>query len=433
MCFLEKRRLLSLMLVLINIFMSLIYIKAEKDENEYYLSDLDWLTATHGDWDQNKHVQKDHPFTPGNNGEETKISLKMSDGEKRTFAKGIGTVAANPSVISYDISNARVKSFSCYIGIDANANHTLANHAEVEKVEIVVDDTVLFSTLQSYPDGINYATAAIDVQLQIPQSAKKFELKSYAGSQTWGDEVVFANAKFIVEGTFDKKNNLVNTKRREISNKSPLMIIPLYANGEEYASMRKYSFWGNDTLIGKWEAVPDDLKPYTAIELHPDDLPKQNGTIQDFYEHFLKEAQGYIDPISKENKPIPLLLTVYTAGNQPYYTAAHWLTTQWIDAMYKKYSCLQGIFCTENYWVWTNDIEKKAAEYLTISAQNGGYFIWAEQNNGAAIEKAMGTQGRTEFLSAVQNYADNFIFMYKNTPENEGTMLQRLVICQACG
>ena len=92
----------------------------------------------------------------------------------------------------------------------------------------------------------------------------------------------------------------------------------------------------------------------------------------------------------------------------------------WIEGMYKKYTCLHGLFCTENYWVWASGIETQAAEYLTISAKYGGYFIWSEQNNGASIEKAMGTQGQIAFKTAVEKYTNNFIFIYKNTPEAEG-------------
>ncbi|MBS8115337.1 glycosyl hydrolase family 98, partial [Streptococcus suis] len=96
---------------------------------------------------------------------------------------------------------------------------------------------------------------------------------------------------------------------------------------------------------------------------------------------------------SGENGPSAVLGGVYTAGNQSHYTAAHWITMEWIDRMYEKYSCLQGIFSTENYWVWAGNVESNAAEYLKLSARHGGYFIWSEQNNGASIEKALGTQG----------------------------------------
>lgn len=88
--------------------------------------------------------------------------------------------------------------------------------------------------------------------------------------------------------------------------------------------------------------------------------------------------------------------------------------------MYEEYTCLQGIFCTENYWVWASGIESMAAQYLEVSAKHGGLFIWSEQNNGAAIEKAMGTQGQTALKEALEQYSDYFIFMYKNTPAAEG-------------
>lgn len=396
------------------------------DPNEWntytYLSDLNWISATHGDADTSKKVQKNHPFTAGNNGQDTQISLLMKDGTVRTFEKGIGTVAAYPSVISYDISGAGVSKFKAFIGIDRTGTPLDSNYAHVDKIEVIVDEEVIYSSEEDYPDGISYETEGIYLDLDIPENATTFQLKSYAGEYTWADEVVYADAKFMASGTFvDPDAWQPAEKRREISNTSPLMMIPLYANGETYSQAEKeYGFWGDDTLSGKWEEVPDDLKPYTVIELHPDDLPKRDGAVQDFYEHFLNEAQNHVDPETKESDPIPIVLTVYTAGNQSYYTAAHWITNDWIEEMYRNYSCLQGLFCTENYWVWASGIENRCADYLTISAKYGGYFIWSEQNNGAAIEKAMGTQGQTAFKEAAEKYSDYFIFMYKNTPEGEG-------------
>lgn len=387
-----------------------------------YLSDLNWISATHGDADTSKKVQKNHPFTAGNNGQDTQISLLMKDGMVRAFEKGIGTVAAYPSVISYDISGAGVSKFKAFVGIDRTGTPLDSNYAHVDKIEVVVDEEVIYSSEKDYPDGISYETEGIYLDLDISENASTFQLKSYAGEYTWADEVVYADAKFMARGTFvDPDAWQPAEKRREISNTSPLMMIPLYANGETYSqSEKEYGFWGDDTLSGKWEEVPDDLKPYTVIELHPDDLPKRDGAVQDFYEHFLKEAQNHVDPETKESDPIPIVFTVYTAGNQSYYTAAHWITNDWIEEMYRNYSCLQGLFCTENYWVWASGIESRCADYLTISAKYGGYFIWSEQNNGAAIEKAMGTQGQTAFKDAVEKYSDYFIFMYKNTPAGEG-------------
>lgn len=393
---------------------------ALEESRDVYLSDLDWLNATHGDDTKSKIVQKNHPFTPGNNNQSTKISLKMEDGSIREFEKGLGTIAGSPSTITYDISGAGVTKFFSYLGIDRSANPINEQYAKVDKIEVVVDGKVIYSTINQFPNGLTYETPAIKVDLNIPENAKRLQLKSYAGEKTWGDEVVYADAKFTAKGDFVNPNDWTPAeKRREISNEKPLLMIPLYANGSKYEK-GDYAFWGDDTLVGKWKEVPDDLKPYTVIQLHPDDLPKRDGVAADFYEHMLNEAQSYVNPKTNKNEPIPIVLTVYTAGNVPGYTAAHWLTTEWIEDIYSKYSALQGVFSTENYWVWTDNVESNAAEYLKLSAKYGGYFIWSEQNNGGSIEKAFGSNGKTVFKEAVEKYWENFIFMYKNTPQAEG-------------
>ncbi|MGG7161405.1 glycoside hydrolase family 98 domain-containing protein [Clostridium baratii] len=419
----NSRKYVKYIFSIILIFFTIISgmkVYAVEENRDVYLSDLEWVYATHGDATQSKTVQKDHPFTLGNNNQETKISLKMEDESIRQFEKGLGTVAGNPSTITYDISGAGVSKFFSYLGLDRSANHKDEQHAKVDKIEIIVDGEVLYSTSNKFPNGVTYETPAIKVELDIPKDAKRFQLKSYAGEKTWGDEVVYADATFTANGKFSNPNDWRPAKkRREISNENPLLMIPLYAHGPKY-QQGEYAFWGDDTLVGKWENVPEDLKPYTVIQLHPDDLPKTDGTAADFYEHVLKEAQNYVNPKTNKNEPIPIVLTVYTAGNLPYYTAAHWLTTEWIDEMYSKYSALQGLFSTENYWVWTDTVESNAAQYLTLSAKYGGYFIWSEQNNGGSIEKAFGSNGKTIFKEAVEKYWENFIFMYKNTPAAEG-------------
>lgn len=389
-------------------------------DNAIYLSDLDWRFASHGDTTSSKTVQKNKPFTLGNNGSSQKISLKMSDGSIKEFDKGLGTIAASPSTIQYDIGGAEVSQFTTFVGLDRSAGHTDDRYANIEKFEIEVDGTVIYSTLNEHPNGFNYDTPAIKIDVEIPEGASSIRLNSYAGQQTWGDELVLAGAYFIASGQFRNPNDFEPApKRREISNTSPLLMMPLYANGSEYTK-GNYSFWGEDTLVGKWQNIDPELKPYTVIQVHPDDLPHRVGVAQEFYEKILEQAQNYVNPTTGQNEPIPVVLTVYTAGNQSHYTAAHWISMEWIDRMYEKYSCLQGIFSTENYWVWADNVESNAAEYLELSARHGGYFIWSEQNNGASIEKALGTQGRTIFKDTVEKYWENFIFMFKNTPAHEG-------------
>lgn len=391
---------------------------AQFEGQQYYLSNLNWVSATHGDISGAKSVQKDKPFTPGNDGIPGKIRLNI-DGKEQVFEKGLGTVAT--SVITYDISGAGVTGFSSYIGLGLHATYSPeTNHGLVEGVEVVVDGEVLQRIEAPKHDGVL-------VEVEVPKDARVFQLKCYSGTETWADEIVYADAKFYATGEFKDPDNWTPAPmRREVSNEKPLMIIPLYAKGTVYKQEQpKYEFWGDDTLVEKWEAVPDDLKPYTVIELHPDDLPnlsedpynQRETAAKDFYEHFLEIAQNHKDPKTGEADPIPLILTVFTAGNSKQYTAASWIDLPWIEEMYMKYSCLQGIFSTENYWVWTGGLESQAARYLELSAKYGGYFIWSEQNNGGSIQRVANHEG---FRTAMEKYADNFIFTFKNTPADAG-------------
>ncbi|MBS8115072.1 beta-galactosidase, partial [Streptococcus suis] len=101
-------------------------------ENSVYLSDLDWRSASHGDATASKTIQKNKPFTLGNNGSNQKISLKMSDGSIKEFEKGLGTIAAGPSTIQYDISGAGVSRFTTFVGLDRSAGHADSRYANIE-------------------------------------------------------------------------------------------------------------------------------------------------------------------------------------------------------------------------------------------------------------------------------------------------------------
>ncbi|WP_044981285.1 hypothetical protein, partial [Streptococcus suis] len=68
------------------------------------------------------------------------------------------------------------------------------------------------------------------------EGARSIRLNSYSGQQTWGDELVLAGAYFVASGQFRNPNDFEPApKRREISNTSPLLMMPLYANGSEYS------------------------------------------------------------------------------------------------------------------------------------------------------------------------------------------------------
>lgn len=78
--------------------------------------------------------------------------------------------------------------------------------------------------------------------------------------------------------------------RTRISNTSPLLLSAVYGNTPD-------SLWWGNTLEGAWSAVPDDIKPYAAIELHPAKvckptscIPKDTPELRAWYKHMLDEA-----------------------------------------------------------------------------------------------------------------------------------------------
>lgn len=174
---------------------------ADEPQTEWrFLSDIDWVSATHGDAYKHKEVQKNQPFTKGNEGFPDKISLKMPGGKTRVFEKGLGTIAdisAHPSVITYDLRGAAATRLQSYIGIDRTAGHPDLNHANVEKIEFLVDGVVKHSS-----QNILYETEAIFVDFEIPANAQKLEIKAFAGAQTWADEVVYTDIKVKATGKF---------------------------------------------------------------------------------------------------------------------------------------------------------------------------------------------------------------------------------------
>ncbi|HFI0645469.1 TPA: NPCBM/NEW2 domain-containing protein [Streptococcus suis] len=100
----------------------------------------------------------------------------------REFEKGIGTVAANPSTISYDISNLGVTKFKSFVGIDRTAIPTDNKYSKISKFEVFVDGVVIYTSIytsiENYPEGIKYDTSAIWLELDILSDAQTIEFKS---------------------------------------------------------------------------------------------------------------------------------------------------------------------------------------------------------------------------------------------------------------
>ena len=71
---------------------SIVYAEEGKTGSEYYLSDLKWVSASHGDYDTTKEVQKDVTPAPV-------ILYTISDGDAATVPKPFSNVRVAPSSI----------------------------------------------------------------------------------------------------------------------------------------------------------------------------------------------------------------------------------------------------------------------------------------------------------------------------------------------
>lgn len=105
--------------------------------------------------------------------------------------------------------------------------------------------------------------------------------------------------------------------RTTINNESPLLLSPLYGNDNGNGL-----WWGN-TLKGAWEAIPEDVKPYAAIELHPAKvckptscIPRDTKELREWYVKMLEEAQSL---------NIPVFLVIMSAGER------NTVPPEWLD------------------------------------------------------------------------------------------------------
>lgn len=211
----------------------------------------------------------------------------------------------------------------------------------------------------------------------------------------------YADAMYKLTGTRPEVE-----KRIEVNNENPLLIMPLY--GKSYSESGSTLDWGDD-LVSRWKQVPEDLKDNAVIELHLGGKiglnESDSHTAKAFYEQQLAIAQ--------ENH-IPVLMVAATAGQQNYWTGTANLDPEWIDQMFKQHSVLKGIMSTENYWTDYNKVATMGADYLRVAAENGGYFVWSEHQEGV-IENVIANE---KFNAALKRYGNNFIFTWKNTPAN---------------
>lgn len=223
-----------------------------------------------------------------------------------------------------------------------------------------------------------------------------------------------ASLEFMELGVYGyKKSSEVQKpveKRRVIDNEHPLMIATAYSDDQlDRNQTTTPGLQGYNTVKGRWNAIPEDLKPYNVLMLHTNNMRQfspdhiAQAYLQEFYERGLQD--GYEVDAS-------IMLMCIGASAVP--NGADWYITGcidygWLDLMYRKYPNMQGIFCSENGWSgYKAQVATAASNMLTIADRFGGFFVWSELNN--VFGYAPGT-----IKTMLEEHGDAFYTTYKNT------------------
>lgn len=211
-------------------------------------------------------------------------------------------------------------------------------------------------------------------------------------------------------------------KRKQIDNEHPLMIAAAYSSDTFFIGQEEnVGLQGYNTIAGRWNAIPDDLKPYNVLMMHSNNLGGANtphhvgqALLQEYSEACLQE--GYEADAS-------LMLMVANASAVP--GGSSWCITRsldfhWVDLMYRMYPSMEGVFSTENFWSGSHGAVANAlAELLNISNLHGGYVVYSEADHNNIYDNVM---SNANLRRAVANGGgDSLFFTYKNTQgSNDG-------------
>lgn len=182
-----------------------------------------------------------------------------------------------------------------------------------------------------------------------------------------------ATAEIVVTST-----EPATTPRMLVDAEHPLLLVSLYANTKHPAwwdnsGVPGVPIQGHNTMEGVWSLIPEDLKPYTAIQLHADDYlghawggtgNKEN--LQKFYEYHVAIAQ---------EKGINLYLTLMTGG-VPINTFRNLIDMDWLNNLIDNNSCIKGVVFAENHHNGdTGAVAQLTAEYLELFSSKGIYLV----------------------------------------------------------
>ena len=359
---------------------------------------------------------------------------------------GKGKIYVDDQYVAYVDANGTAKYKALYgevVGLE-NKEHTVRfypegpadselrnNVVELDYIEVSALDSFASAEADAIETSIESATMRVGGKKTVSVFAKSGAAfvggaytvtvadETVADAEIEGNEITITGKAAgttkvtVAMGNFTKdievkvKEATSGSSKLVINNENPLLIIPVY--GREYNPAGSTIDFG-DTLLGRWNSIPEDLREHAVVELHvggiigcKDEYTGDPDVCKDFYVQQLDIAEA---------NDIPIMLMVATAGQHRQWTATETLDNDWLEWVIQEYDCVKGFFITENYWTSWDEVATLAADYLRIAAENGGYVIWSEHYT----DVLQGIMQNEAFAEALELYGKNFAFTWKNTP-----------------
>ena len=327
------------------------------------------------------------------------VGLENKEHTVRFYPEGPADSELKNNVVELDY--IEVSALDSFENAKADAIETSA-----EGVTLKVDGTKTVSVFAKSGDAFVGGEYTVTVADGAVADAKiKGNEITITGKVTGTTKVTVAMGDFKKDIEVKVKEATAGSDKLVIDNENPLLIIPVY--GKTYSESGSTMDFG-DTLVGRWNSIPDDLKDHAVLELHVGGMigvkdGNSNDAGRKFYEQQLEIAEA---------NNIPVMVMAATAGQKPYYTSTACLTDEWFEWVIQEYDCVKGFFITENYWEDWNGVATQAARLMRIAAENGGYLIWSEHHTNVL----QGIMQNKAFAEALELYGKNFAFTWKNTP-----------------
>lgn len=173
----------------------LLYQPEDESQKSVYLSDLDWVSESHGNPTENK-TERDLSTM--------KQPITLWNGtELQVFEKGLGTHA--DSEIVYNVADAGYKRFEAYVGVDADTANK-STEANI-RFTVLADGVEVFNsgTMHFEENGTRVPMQKVSVDLN---GVRTLTLKVVGVNNTWSAHADWADARFILsdetEETTDK-------------------------------------------------------------------------------------------------------------------------------------------------------------------------------------------------------------------------------------